>query len=129
MKSFIVAGGANGIGAAIAKELAASYDTYVVDADEPKAPIDTVSYFQADLTQADQAKTTASQLPSEIAGLVLSIGVMRRGTIFDSSEQDYDLLMDTNVKSAWLFPHLKKFSKDKRKSVAGRAKKYTKELS
>ena len=98
--TYVVAGGANGIGAAISEALRnEGFDVYVLD-------IATLekdgTNLKVDLSDEGSVIKAAGQLPETIGGLVLSIGVMRRGTILESSEADYDLLMDSNVKATWL---------------------------
>ncbi len=101
--NFVIAGGANGIGNAIAREVSIlGAKVYVIDKDEPKHPLENVSYTTVDLAVQSEVSELKDKLPVQIDGLILSIGVMRRGTILESTEADYDLLMDTNVKATWL---------------------------
>jgi len=100
---YIVAGGANGIGASIASKLFdEGADVLVLDKVEPNKKIEGVEYIIVDLSNASSVSDISGRLPENIDGLILSIGVMRRGTIMESSETDYDLLMNSNVKATWL---------------------------
>lgn len=101
---WVVAGGANGIGSAIASELSKENKVIVLDKSEPSDFLDNVQYLEVDLTKEAEVVNAIKHLDldTEVCGLVLSVGVMSRGTIFDSTEDEYDLLMDTNVKSIWL---------------------------
>ncbi len=102
-QTVVLTGGSSGIGAALLQELAGrDLKIFCIDIQNPKTPIADVEYIQADLTNEVAVKDAISQVSGRIDLLILSVGIMRRGTIFESSETDYDLLMDTNVKSAWL---------------------------
>ncbi len=96
-------GGSSGIGAALAEALVQKgAEVYSLDIQEPTTRIDHINYIVANLTIETEVESAIKQLPEDIGILILNAGVMRRGTIFASSEEDYDLLMDTNLKGAWL---------------------------
>lgn len=65
--------------------------------------MDGAEYIEADLSQAAEVERAIMQVNEPVDILFNNAGVMRRGTIFDSTEEDYDFLMNNNVKSAWLF--------------------------
>src|SRR5450830_1605070 len=102
-KVVLISGGSSGIGAALVASFAqAGATVYSLDKNQPLEPIEGATYLLGDLTNSSDLERELSKVNSSIDVLVSGAGVMRRGTIFDSSEEDYDFLMDNNAKSAWL---------------------------
>lgn len=58
--------------------------------------------YDVDITNGDSVAEACSQIQKPIDILINNAGVMRRGSIFESSEEDFDLLFDVNVKGSWL---------------------------
>lgn len=96
MKKALITGGANGIGNALATKLQSDYEVHCMDL--VPSPVG-VSHV-ADVTSLAAVTSAVSDL-DEIELLVLNAGVMRRGTLFESSEDDFDLLFTVNVKGFW----------------------------
>ncbi len=99
----VISGGSSGIGHAFishAREKGAHI--YSLDLEEPSKPVDGVKYIKCDIRDEKQVEQVFSNIKEPINILVNNAGVIRRGTIFDSTEADYDLLFDTNVKGSWL---------------------------
>lgn len=111
----LVTGGSRGIGRGIALELAKRGATVVVNynsnaeaANEVVAAIETASgkaiAVKADvsrLNQADILIKTVIEKYSKIDILVNNAGVTRDGMIMMMKEEDWDVVIDTNLKSAW----------------------------
>ena len=112
-KTVLVSGGNGGIGSAVVKELhknGAVVYSLDLDGEIPNVILG-VHYLSADLTNSKQLKDAIQLIKSKVDIVFLNAGIMRRGTIFDSSEEDYDVLLSSNLKSAWMLlkllkPHL-----------------------
>ena len=102
-KTILISGASSGIGAALASELAKRGATvYAIDKTRPDKAIDSVDYLLADLTDIDQTRSALSSIKNTIDVLINNAGIMRRGTILDATEEDFDLLIQNNLKSSWL---------------------------
>ncbi len=116
-RSAIVTGGTRGIGKAIVTELASrgcdvafNYSKSADEAEELKTEIEKldVKVFAA---QCDVANTEASaefvkQAKEELGGLdflVNNAGITRDQLIMRMKEEDWDAVIDTNLKGAWNF--------------------------
>jgi 3-oxoacyl-[acyl-carrier protein] reductase len=115
-KIALVTGGSRGIGEAIVRRLAAEgatvFFTYNAGADraqslvqELKASGSSVHAVQADVADADAVanlfKTIAEQ-SKRLDILVNNAGITKDGLIMRMSEQDWDSVIDTNLKGAFL---------------------------
>lgn len=99
----LITGGSSGIGAALTKAaIGQGAGVYSIDIQKPKEPISEVTYIQSDLTNETEVKDAIEQIDKEIGVLALSVGIMRRGTIFETTESDFYRLMETNLKTSWL---------------------------
>ena len=116
-KSAIVTGGTRGIGKAIVLELALrganvafNYSKSADEAEKLKAEIDR-SGVKAFASQCDVANTEAAgefvkQAIAELGGvdlLVNNAGITRDQLIMRMKEDDWDTVIDTNLKGAWNF--------------------------
>jgi 3-oxoacyl-[acyl-carrier protein] reductase len=116
-KSAIVTGATRGIGRAIALELAArganvafNYAKSVEEADKLKTEIETLG-VKCLATQTDVANTEAAaemvKQTKEAFGtidfLVNNAGITRDNLILRMKEDDWDAVIDTNLKGAWNF--------------------------
>jgi len=111
----IVTGGSRGIGRAIVKELAARGAavafTFSKSEEQAATLVDEVQKaggralpFQADVADTAQADKFARQVKTELGSidlLVNNAGVTRDKLIMMMSEQDWDLVLDTNLKGAF----------------------------
>src|SRR5687767_3756062 len=116
-KSAIVTGATRGIGKAIALELsrrganvAFNYSKSADEADKLKAEIDAlgVKTFAAQCDVADTAAAAdfvgkAKEAFGTVDYLVNNAGITRDQLILRMKEEDWDAVMDTNLKGAWNF--------------------------
>lgn len=101
-KHVLITGGSSGIGAALAGALhGRGCSVTALDLRLPRKPVEGVQYVRADITKSEEIERAMGALPSPIDILVTNAGVMRRGTIFQTSEEDFDLLFDVHVKGTW----------------------------
>ena len=96
MKTAVITGGANGIGNALAHLLVSSYDLHVLDRVEANVGTTHIT----DVSSLTSVESALSSVDS-VELVILCAGVMRRGTMFESSESDFDLLYSVNVKGYW----------------------------
>ena len=102
-KTVLITGGSSGIGDALAKALVQKGATvYSFDKVTPDPPPEGVTYVQADVTDSKQISQALAKVSKPIDVLVSNAGIMRRGTVLETTEEDFDLLFATNVKGAWL---------------------------
>jgi 3-oxoacyl-[acyl-carrier protein] reductase len=116
-KSVIVTGGTRGIGKAIATELARrganiafNYSRSADEAVKLKAELEGfgVKVFsgQCDVAATDAVNEFVKQTIDELGGidaLVNNAGITRDGLIMRMKEEDWDAVLDTNLKGAWNF--------------------------
>ncbi|MCA2208893.1 MULTISPECIES: 3-oxoacyl-ACP reductase FabG [Nocardia] len=111
----IVTGAARGIGAAVAKKLAADgHAVAVLDLDEA-ACADTVSAIEAaggtalavgaDVSDEDAVAAAVERIAGELGAptvLVNNAGVLRDNLLFKMSVQDWDIVMNVHLRGAFL---------------------------
>ncbi|MEJ7625150.1 MAG: 3-oxoacyl-[acyl-carrier-protein] reductase [Pyrinomonadaceae bacterium] len=116
-KSAIVTGGTRGIGKAIALELAArganvafNFSKSADEAEQLKAEIETfgVKTFssQCDVANTEAAAEFVGHVKEEFGAidyLVNNAGITRDQLILRMKEEDWDSVIDTNLKGAWNF--------------------------
>ncbi|HET7841091.1 MAG TPA: SDR family NAD(P)-dependent oxidoreductase [Terriglobia bacterium] len=120
----VVTGGASGIGRACCLEFAARQaGVAIVDRDaenghrvanEIRKKGFAAEYFACDVTNAAQVEATLQAVVSRLGGidvLVNNAGIQRYGTVVTVTEQEWDEVLNANLKSAFLvskyaIPHL-----------------------
>ncbi|MFC1565006.1 SDR family NAD(P)-dependent oxidoreductase [candidate division KSB1 bacterium] len=114
-KTALITGGASGIGKATA-ELFSAEDANIVlvDIDTEKGEETAreisekggnVMFIKADISSSDDCKNTvdaAVSMYGKIDILFNNAGIIRRATVLDHSEEDWDRVMAVNVKSVFL---------------------------
>ncbi len=102
-KTVIITGGTGGIGSELAKKMVEKGASVIVFDKMPAvSPIAGIEYHQVDITVPAAMEESFKKVNRKIDILINNAGIMRRGDIFDTSETDYDLVMDINLKGMWL---------------------------
>lgn len=116
-KSAIVTGGTRGIGKAIVLELARrgcnvafNYARSADEAEKLKRELESMGVkafaAQCDVANAESAADFVKQAAAELGGidfLVNNAGITRDTLILRMKEEDWDAVIDTNLKGAWAF--------------------------
>jgi len=115
----LVTGGASGIGRAIAGLLAnEGASVGIVDVNEPegRTVCDDIGrdggravFLRADVTRSRECESAVQRIVSEwgrLDVLVNNAGVIRRASVLETSEEEWDRAMAVNVKSVFLFSRL-----------------------
>jgi len=115
-KVVIVTGGASGIGRATALLFSREGATVaIVDIDEPKGQAVVQSivdsggkavFLRCDVTKTVECRSAVNRVLKEygkISVLFNNVGIIRRASVVDTTEEEWDRVMDTNVKSVFIF--------------------------
>ena len=115
-KVVIVTGGASGIGRATALLFSREGATVaIVDIDEPKglAVVQSIVdsggkavFLRCDVTKTVECRSAVNRVLKEygkISVLFNNVGIIRRASVVDTTEEEWDRVMDTNVKSVFIF--------------------------
>jgi NAD(P)-dependent dehydrogenase (short-subunit alcohol dehydrogenase family) len=112
--TFVVTGAGSGIGQACARTLAeAGRDVYLIDRDETalarfcdelKSGVAAVRWRALDVRDSAGFEAVAAELAAgePVAGVVNAAGVVQLGTILEISEDDWDHVVDINLKGVFL---------------------------
>ncbi len=114
-KVVVVTGGASGIGLACSREFAQRHaDVAVVDLNEKagRAAVKELrqfggraEFFSFDVSKSAQVKSSVAKIAKKLGGidiLINNAGIQRYGTATTASEEDWDLVLAVNLKSAFL---------------------------
>jgi NAD(P)-dependent dehydrogenase (short-subunit alcohol dehydrogenase family) len=114
-KSILVTGGASGIGRATALLLAqAGAAVAVMDIDKTAGGTvvreilesgQQALFIAGDVTQAEDCRRAVKQCVGEFGGLEILVnnaGIIRRASVLETSEEEWDRIMAVNVKSVFL---------------------------
>jgi len=115
-KVAIITGGASGIGRATALLFSREGATVaIVDIDEPKGQAVVQSivkgggkavFLHCDATSASECQQAVGKAVKELGKIDIlfnNVGIIRRASVVDTTEEEWDKVMDTNVKSVFLF--------------------------
>jgi len=99
----IITGGSSGIGLEVAKNiLSRGAEVYSLDIQEPIESVDGLVHIMCDITDSKSVKSAIGQIDESVDILINNAGTIRRGTIFESTEDDYQIQFDVNIKGSWL---------------------------
>lgn len=102
-KHIVITGGSSGIGLAVARLLAADGARISsLDIMPPKKRIDGVTHVHCDVSRFGDVRMALAQTGGHIDLLFSNAGIMRRGTILESTEDDFDALFGVHVKAGWM---------------------------
>lgn len=114
-KTILIIGGSNGIGREAAKQFSIANARVIISGRDKlklkttqrlvkKATGNSIQYIQADVTSMKSLLNLKKELIASnlsIDSLIITSGIGKFGMIGDTSEQDYDLIMDTNTKGTF----------------------------
>jgi NAD(P)-dependent dehydrogenase (short-subunit alcohol dehydrogenase family) len=102
-KTAIITGASSGIGLACALAMADQGCTvFSFSIGEPEARHPNIVPISVDVTRSEQIRHGLRRIHAPVDILFNNAGLMRRGTLAENSEEEFDLLFDTHVKGAWL---------------------------
>lgn len=114
-KNIVITGAASGIGAATAKKFYKDKARlFLLDTDKKGAQLakelgPKAFFFCCDVANSKQVKTTFNQIIKQVGQidiLVNNAGIQHYATLTETSEEDWDLVLNTNLKSAFLCSRL-----------------------
>lgn len=106
-RNVIITGASSGIGLALAADLLArdcrvwSFSTTIVPMEHPN-----LTSVLCDVRDASAIEAALRMVDAPVDLLVNNAGVMSRGGVLASSEEEFDMLFDVNVKGSWLVTKL-----------------------
>ena len=105
-KVAIVTGGSSGIGHATTQLLAnRGARVIIADLNTPAPTSDTVTFHKADISTAENCRAVVERVRREFGRLDIlfnNAGIIRRATVIELEESDWDRVMAVNVKSMYL---------------------------
>jgi NAD(P)-dependent dehydrogenase (short-subunit alcohol dehydrogenase family) len=107
-KVAVITGGSKGIGGATSRAfLAEGARVAVLDVDAPdfQTAGDNLRFIKTDVSQAREVAAAFEQVSSTFGGvdiLVNNAGIQRYGTVVENSEQEWDTVINVNLKSQYL---------------------------
>ena len=107
-KTVVITGGAKGIGAATAKlffEAGANVVVVDVEKNSSKTNNERWLFLQCDVSNEKQVKTAFEKITNQYSTvdfLVNNAGIQRYGTVTETETEEWDLVMNVNLKSFYL---------------------------
>lgn len=99
----LITGGSSGIGYETAKLLNEhNFRVYSLDLNLPKEKVSGITYLRANVTSSNEIQSAIKTIKGKLDILINNAGIMHRGTLLGSSEEDFDALIAVNIKGPWL---------------------------
>ena len=99
-KNVVITGASKGIGKALAQSFVTK-GAHVFVLDIMPCDIPEVTFIKTDITSSSSVSHAIGSIEN-IDILINNAGIMRRGNLFENSEQDFDELFAVNLKGPWL---------------------------
>ncbi len=105
----VITGGSSGIGLAMAKLFVeAGARVVCVDLKAPTEPLENCHYLEADVSDFKQVQECVKNILSEqqtIDCLINNAGISRDATVWSMTEEQWDVVLNVNLKGAFNFIH------------------------
>ena len=113
-KIVVITGAASGIGYELSKRFVEKGSrVYSFDVLLPVKRVKGVEYFEVDITDPEKVEGAYAQIGSAVDVLVNNAGVLKRGYFYETEDEDFDLMLDVNLKGPWLMhKYGKKYLRD-----------------
>jgi len=102
-KLILITGGSSGIGFEMVKLMSEKgAKVIVLDIQDPQSTLQDVMFIKTDITKSLEIQKALKEIDGGIDILINNAGIIRRGDIFASTEDDFDSLVSILVKASWL---------------------------
>jgi len=102
-KLVLITGGSSGIGQVLIKLLHQKGARIIsFDIKDPKESFSDVAYIKADISKSAQVKRSLTRIKEPIDILINNAGIIRRGTLLETTEEEFSELFNVLVRGVWL---------------------------
>lgn len=100
----VITGGASGIGQALACHYQSTgAAVFSLDVAAPPATTNGITFIECDITNQQALQTALRKIGPRIDLCISNAGIIRRGSLFATTPDEFDILFSVNVKGSWLF--------------------------